>query len=201
MKTLLVILLTVVTFVAPGFAESPGSVKGRTLGEIKVIPKGVLERAIAPWFYKSLLVSPLEGWVIARGELSNTKVYGARIIRSDLNGVFDARTVQAASELKITGDYRLDRLAKTSPVVMHTLVYKIADGTMLVSFACLDRAEGTQMYYIGCARLDVLKDSGRWVKLKGPAILEGKGLTMYSPGSDNALIELTRLYHLDFHGS
>lgn len=192
MKTLAVLTLTLVAFLSASFAEAMDSVQGRTLADLPGLPENVLQRAIAPWFYKSLLVSPLEGWIITRGELSNTKVHGARIIRSDLNGEFDARIVKAANELKIAGDYQLDRLAKTSPVVMHTLVYQIADGIMFVSFALLDRAEGTQMYYIGCARVDVLEDSGQWVKLKGPEILEGKGLTMYSPGGDNSLISLTK---------
>lgn len=201
MKTFFAVALTLVTFLSAGFAEPRASVKGRILTELPGLPENVLQRAIAPWFYKSLVASPLEGWIVTRGLLSNTKVYGARIVRSDLNGIFDARVLQAASELEISGDYRLDRLAKTSPVLMQTLVYKIADGTMLVSFAFLDRPEGTQMYYIGCARLDVLEKDGRWVKLNGGGILEGKGLTMYSPGSDNSLISLTRLYGLNFHGS
>lgn len=143
----------------------------------------------------------LVGVTFRRGNLANTKVYGARITRSDLHGAFDARVLKAASELKITGDYRLDQLAKVSPVVMHTLIYKIDGGTLLVSFALLDRAEGSQMYYIGCARLDVLQGDGEWVQLKSGGILQGKGLAMYSPGSDNALIELAHLYRLNFHGN
>ena len=166
MQTFAVLTLTRVACPSASFDEAMDSVQGRTLTELPGLPENVLQRAIAPWFYKSLLVSPLEGWIITRGELSNTKVHGARIIRSDLKGEFDARIVQAADELKIAGVYQLDRLAKTSPVVMHTLVYQIADGPMFVSFALLDRAEGAPMYHNCCARGDVLEESGQGVKRK-----------------------------------
>jgi hypothetical protein len=57
------------------------------------------------------------------------------------------------------------------------LVYQIADGTMVLSFAHLDEPGGDQVEYYGCARLLVLK-ADKWTEIKGPESLQGKGWAM-----------------------
>ena len=46
---------------------------------------------------------------------------------------------------------------------------------MALSFAHFDEPGGDQIAYYGCARLAVLKRDGKWVDIKGPDGLEGKG--------------------------
>ena len=179
MKTLLTLFL-LVAFSVCGFAASP-SAKGRTLVDLNVIPARVLQRSISPWFFQSLLVSPIEGWIVVRAQLLGTKVVGGRVIRSDLDGAFDALALQRAAEMKIQGREMIDRLTPLSPVLVHLLVYRIADGTMALSFAALDGAGDNQLDYFGCAKLRVLQGNGRWVELKGPPGLEGKGLAVMAP--------------------
>jgi hypothetical protein len=62
MKPLLT-LLVVAALLNTTSAVSQQSVQGRKLTDLNVIPTRVLKRSISPKFYKSLLVSPLEGWV------------------------------------------------------------------------------------------------------------------------------------------
>jgi hypothetical protein len=149
--------------------------KGKTLTELKVIPTRVLQRSISPKFYKSLTISPVEGWVIVRANLSGTRLSGARIIHSDMNGAFDALAMQRAKEVLISANYTTDRPNLGSSILLHLLIYKIADGTMALSFAHLDEPGGDQADYYGCARLAVLKADGKWTEIKGPESLEGKG--------------------------
>jgi hypothetical protein len=137
----------------------------------------VLQRSISPKFYKSLLVSPLEGWVIVRGQLSGNRLSGARIIRSESQGLYDPLALQLAKEASIAGNYTLERPNTGSSVLLHLLVYKIADGTMVLSFAHMDEAGGDQADYYGCARLLVLKDD-KWTEIKGPESLDGKGIAV-----------------------
>jgi hypothetical protein len=152
-----------------------GPAKGRSLTELQVIPTPVLQRSISPKFYKSLTISPVEGWVIVRATLSGTHLSGARVIRSDLRGTFDALALQRAKEVLISANYTTDRPNLGSSVLLHLLIYKIADGTMALSFAPLDEPGGGQADYYGCARLAVLKADGKWTEIKGPEGLEGKG--------------------------
>jgi hypothetical protein len=156
-----------------GNATTPA--KGRMLTDLQVIPTRVLKRSISPKFYKSLLISPVEGWVIVRATLSGTHLSGARIIRSDLDGVYDRLALKRASEVLIAANYSTDRPNLGSSVLLHLLIYKIADGTMALSFAHLDEPGGDQADYYGCARLAVLKADGKWTEIKGPEGLEGKG--------------------------
>src|SRR5688572_10114426 len=158
-------------------AVSQKSVQGRKLTDLNVIPTRVLQRSISPKLYKSLLISPLEGCVIVRGQLSGSRLSGARIIRSDGQGLYDPLARQLAKEAVIAGNYTLEKPNTGSSVLLHLLVYRIADGTMVLSFAQLDEAGGDQAEYYGCARLLILKDD-KWTEIKGPESLDGKGIAV-----------------------
>ena len=172
MKPLLTVLI-LVALNSASFAKH-SSVEGRKLTDLNVIPTRVLERSVSPKFYKSLLVSPLHGWVTLRANLAGTRLSGARIVRSDLKGLFDPLAFQLAKEAVIAGNYSIERPNSSSSVLLHLLVYEIADGTMVLSFAHLDEPGGNQMEYYGCARLLVLKDD-KWTEIQGPESLQGKG--------------------------
>jgi len=149
--------------------------KGKVLTDLQVIPTRVLQKSISAKFYKTLLISPVEGWIIVRGTLSGSHLSGARIVRSDLAGAYDALALQRANEVIIAGNYRLDRPNLGSSVLLHLLIYKIADGTLVLSFAHLDEPGGDQAEYYGCARLAVLKADGKWTEIEGPVGPDGKG--------------------------
>jgi hypothetical protein len=175
MKPLLT-LLVVAALVTTG-AATQESVKGRKLTQLNVIPTRVLQRSISPKFYKSLLVSPLEGWVIVRANLSGTRLSGARVIRSESQGLYDPLALQLAKEATIAGNYTLEKPNTGSSVLLHLLVYQIADGTMVLSFAHMDEPGGDQAEYYGCARLLILQNN-KWTEIKGPESLAGKGMAV-----------------------
>ena len=175
MKPLLT--LAVVAALLNTSAATQKSVQGRKITDLNVIPTRVLQRSISPKFYKSLLVSPLEGWVIVRAQLSGSRLSGARVIRSESQGLYDPLALQLAKEATIAGNYTIERPNSGSSVLLHLLVYQIADGTMVLSFAHLDEAGGDQAEYYGCARLLILKDS-KWTEIQGPEGLAGKGIAV-----------------------
>jgi hypothetical protein len=168
------IALILVAFVL-GLAAAPRSAQGRTLTDINVIPARVLKRSVSPNFYKTLLVSPVEGWVVVRGSLSGTRLMGLRIVHSELGGRWDSLAIQRAQDVVMAGNTTIENPNTKTSVLLHLLIYKIADGTLALSFAHLDEPGGNQMAYYGCARLAVLKSDGKWTEIKGPESLEGKG--------------------------
>jgi hypothetical protein len=172
MKTLLISLVLIASLTS-GFAAQPSSAN-RKIGDMNVIPTRVLQRSISPKFYRSLLVSPVEGWVVVRANLSGTRLTGARVIHSELQGLYDPLALQLAKEALIAGNYSIDRPNTPGSVLLHVLVYRIADGTMVLSFAHLDHPGGNQMEYYGCARLLTLK-ADKWTEIMGPESLQGKG--------------------------
>jgi len=156
--------------------------QGRRLQDLNVISTRVLQRSISPKFYKSLRVSPIQGWVVVRANITNTRLGGPRIIHSELDGAYDELALKLAKDMLITGYYNIERPGTGGSVLLHLLIYQIADGTMVLSFPTFDEPGGTQMYYWGCARLLVLKDDGKWTEIEGPEGLHNKGWRVIKAG-------------------
>lgn len=173
MKPFLTILV-IAGFLHSTVAATPPT-QGRKLGDLNVISPRVLQRSVSPKFFKSLLISPVQGWIVVRGTLIGTRLSGARVAHSELDGRYDSLALKLAEELRIAGYYSLDKPRSGVPVLLHLLVYQIADGTMTLSFPTFDEPGGDQMEYWGCAKLAVLKSDGKWTEIKGPESLEGKG--------------------------
>ena len=176
MKTpfLLLIGFILIAFLHSTAATSPpGQV--RTITDLNVISTQAFQRSISPRFYKSLLISPIEGWVVVRGNVAGTRLSGMRVVHSELNGRFDSLALQWAKEIQMAGYYSIDHPHFGPPVLVHLLIYEIADGTMALSFPQFTEPGGNQMQYFGCARLAIRKKDGKWTEIKGPESLQGKG--------------------------
>jgi hypothetical protein len=185
-------VLALISFLHPASGAAPSS-KGKTLPELKVIPTRVLQRSISPKFYKSLLISPVEGWVTVRAQLSGTRLAGMRVIKSDVNGTYDSLALKLAGEVRLSGSFSTDRRASPS-ILLHLLIYQIADGTMALSFAHFDEPGGDQMTYYGCAKLSVLKSDGKWTEIEGPEGLQGKGWAVkQGPNTSHLALRLEKM--------
>jgi hypothetical protein len=167
-------LLILLSFLCGKLPARPAG-QERRLQDINIISTRVLQRSINPKFYKSLLISPIEGWIVVRATIINRHFNGARVIRSELNGAYDALALKFADDLEIAGVYTMGKPGLGASVLLHLLVYQIADGTMILSFPTLDEPGGDQDYYWGCARLGVLKRDGKWDEIEGPEGLHGRG--------------------------
>jgi len=163
------------TFAAPN--QPTGKV--RTISDISSIPHQVLKRSISPKFYKSLLISPIEGYVMVRGQVNNTtRLSGLRVVHSELGGAYDSLALERARAMTISGYYSTDKVAQTGNVLVTLLIYKIADGTAALSFAQVDEPGGNQHQYYGCAVLAVRKSESKWTEIKSVDSLQGKGIVL-----------------------
>src|SRR5438874_10223046 len=115
MKPLLTAVLAV-SFLSSGFAATAPNAT-RRIGDLNVIPKRVLERTVSPRFFNSLVISPVEGWIVVRANLSGTKLTGARIIRSEMGGLYDPLALELAKEATIAGECALEGANRTGPVL------------------------------------------------------------------------------------
>jgi len=128
-----------------------------------------------------------------RANLSDMRLFGVRVIHSELNGVYDALALKLAKEARIAGYYSIASPNVRPSVLLHLLIYQIADGTMTLSFLQFDEPGGDQMEYLGCAKLAVLKRDGKWTEIKGPEGLEGKGWAVRAAGMGNELRTVKKL--------
>ncbi|MGI8435315.1 MAG: hypothetical protein ACR2NX_00175 [Chthoniobacterales bacterium] len=191
MKT---VLVAVAILALNGVSSDAGHppTKERRIQDINAIPTRVLRRMISPKFYDTLLVSPIKGWVAVRGELVGTKVFGARIARSELNGKYDALALERMKGIKIQGNFTTGSNTRKN-VLLHLLVYDTADGTMALSFATLEGPGSDQLLYWGCTKLEILKQDGRWVEVQGPEGLQGKGMVVQSADFDQNIGAILKL--------
>jgi hypothetical protein len=86
-----------------------------------------------------------------------------------------------ANNLQIVDYTRTDRMGPPQAVLLHLLIYKIADGTMAISFAHFEGAGGNQLRYSGAAWMATRKGD-KWVTVE-PRVLtphERRGARMYT---------------------
>ena len=126
-----------------------------------------MKQTVSPKFYRSLLISPVTGWVVVRGQLVNSgRFAGMRVTHSELGGAYDKLALQLASNFTMSGAGHTDRQMAASAAALHLVVYKIADGTMVVGVPASDEAGDNQIRYRGAAFLAVEKD-GKWSEIEG----------------------------------
>jgi hypothetical protein len=159
----------------------------RTLKDIPGARESLL-RIVSPKFYQSLLISPVEGWVVARGQLAGTRVFGARVVHSELNGAYDKLALDLANNLQVIGFPRVELDEPNPSILVHVLVYQIADGTLALSFAHFDGGGGSQMRYYGAAWMAVEKPNHLWITIEPQRLAphEQRGPRMYTLAVESA---------------
>jgi hypothetical protein len=152
----------------------------RSISDIPSAKESLL-RIVSPKFYRSLLISPVEGWIVVRGELLNDHLAGTHVVRSELGGAYDQLALELARNLQIVDYTRVGPSGPSQPVLVHLLIYQIADATMAMSFAQFDELGGNQLRYSGAAWMAVLK-KGRWETIEPRQLTphERRGPRMYT---------------------
>jgi hypothetical protein len=173
-KRKVIVGLSVLFFTGAALAEA------RSIGDIPAAKEALL-RIVSPKFYRSLSISPLEGWIVVRGNLVENHLAGARVVRSELGGKFDRLALELAHNLQVVDQTRVDTASTGQPLLVHLLIYKIADGMMAISFAQLEGAGGNQLRYSGAAWMAVLKGD-KWVTIEPTRLTphEKRGPRMYT---------------------
>lgn len=123
-----------------------------------------LRRTTTPQFYRSLLHAPLNGWVTVRGDLSGDRLLAPRVVRSDTERVFSDLALDLARNLQVLGD-NIQRQHSERGVLLHVLVYDIADGRLAVSFSHFDEPGAAHMRNHGAAWMAVLKNNAQWITI------------------------------------
>jgi hypothetical protein len=174
MKVRLLLALVCSAVFGTHFAEA------RSINDIPAAQEALL-RIVSPKFYRSLLISPVAGWIVVRGNLVQNHLAAARVVRSELGGKYDHLALELAHNLQIVDQTRLDTASTGRPLLVHLLIYHIADGTMAISFAQVDGAGGNQLRYSGAAWMAVLKGD-KWITIEPTRLTphEKRGPRMYT---------------------
>ncbi len=146
-----------------------------------------LRRIVSPKFYQSLLISPLIGWIAVRGQLVGGRLSGVRVVHSELGGAYDQLALDLGNNLRVVGFARREFTESTPPVLVHVLIYHIADGRLALSFAHLETAGGSQMRNYGSAWMAVEKPNHLWVTIEPQHVApyEQRGPRTYTLAIEN----------------
>jgi hypothetical protein len=136
---------------------------GRNINDIPAARESV-RRIVSSKFYRSLLISPVEGWIVVRGELAGDHLLGPRVIHSELNGTYDSLALELASNLQILNYTQSETSSSSRAVLVNLLIYQIADAKMAISFAYFEEPGGSQLRYSGAAWMAVRK-ANKWVTI------------------------------------
>lgn len=139
----------------------------RTIQNMRGLPIAPLRQMVKPHFFKSLLISPVEGWIMVRGHIVNHQFAGARIAHSELNGKYDTLALEMVKNVELRSGWEPPTGTHISSrrVRFDVLIYKIRDGRMAIGFAQSDEADGALGYYYGPAFMATEQD-GKWTWVK-----------------------------------
>lgn len=161
----LVIRLVPLILVAVFFA-APASGEVRTMANLPGLPVAGLRTYLPPDAYQKLINAPIKAWIVVRGQIINNKVFGARVIRSEANGVYDKISVQMADGMEL---YSFDTGSRLpSSVLVHILIYQLPKGEHAFALAQNDSVGDANLIYSRSIKLRFLGLAGATPPAKKP---------------------------------
>jgi hypothetical protein len=136
---LLIAMLTVA-------ASSPGNI--RTIEKNPSLQSRVLQSVLTPAFYKQLIGTPIDGWVIARGRLVDSGLDGMKIVQSE--GDYDALALKLASKIKLPSIPSTGSSISQHPARLDLLIYNIQNRKIAVCLISLEdrNGESANLFFI-----------------------------------------------------
>ena len=127
MKTSFLLLSLLVAQV--GLAAAP-SAPVRTIKNLPGFPLEALRHTIDHQLFRSLEVSPLEAWVVARSLVFGRKTQAPKIIHEEAGGAYDSLIKDIAETYEVSGGDTTESRATWDSITYHLLIFDIKDGKM-----------------------------------------------------------------------
>lgn len=156
MKTLLTQLFPLILLCIFFAAPAAGGV--RTMANLPGLPVAGLRTYLPQADYQRLINEPVKAWIVVRGQIINNKVAGARIARSEANGVYDKIAIQMANGMELYSFTTGSRLP--SSVVVHILIYQLPKGEHAFALAQNDTVGDDNLIYSRSIKLRYLGLAG-----------------------------------------
>jgi hypothetical protein len=156
MKALLIRLVPLVLLSI--FFAAPAAGDVRTMANLPGLPVAGLRSYLPQDAYRRLINAPIKAWIVVRGQIVNNKVVGARIARSEANGVYDKIAVQMADGMEL---YSFDTGSRLpSSVLVHILIYQLPKGEHAFALAQNDTVGDSNLIYSRSIKLRYLGLAG-----------------------------------------
>ena len=110
-----------------GLIASPITGNARSMNDIPGVPVSALQVYMPKEAWQRLANAPVKAYILVRASVFNNKVSGARVARSEANGVYDKISMQMANSMSVYSDTTGSRVP--SNVMIHVLIYGLPDGS------------------------------------------------------------------------
>jgi hypothetical protein len=127
------------------FFAAPAAGEVRTMANLPGLPVAGLRTYLPAEAYRRLINAPIKAWIMVRGQIVHNKVFGARVVRSEANGVYDKIAVQMASDMEI---YSFETGSRLPPsVIVHILIFQLPKGEDAFALAQNDSVGDANLIY------------------------------------------------------
>jgi hypothetical protein len=116
--------------------------------------------------YSKLVNEPVKAWIQLRGQIVNSTVVGARVMRSEGGGVYDKAAVQIANGMSVYTDVTASRLPPS--VLIHVLVYQLPKGEHALALAQDDSLGASNFVYSRSIKMRYLGLANQKAPAPGP---------------------------------
>lgn len=145
-------------------AQPPASI--RTIQNVPDFPLQSLKVGVGRTLYRSLAVSPISAYLVARTALVGGQSGNAKIIHSEGNGVYDKMLLGMANGYSISGQNTTETRLANDTLNVYLLIYEVKNGKMAVCFSHSDDAGYVGYKQSGIAWVGV-QQGGNWVTISG----------------------------------
>lgn len=157
------ILFLIVVGALQTFAE-PKPAAIRTIKNLPNFPLQSLRVGVNKQMYRSLLVSPISAWLVARTALVGRQSANAKIVHSEGKGAYDQMLLELANGYTTTGQNTTESRVQSDTLTVHLLIYDIKDGKMAVCFSHSDDPRYAEYQQTGLAWVAIWQ-GGQWVQI------------------------------------
>jgi hypothetical protein len=134
------------------FFAGPASAAGvRTMANLPGLPVAGLRTYLPNEAYQRLINAPVKAWIMVRGQIIDNKVFGAHVVHSEGNGVYDKVSVQLANGMELDAFSTGSRLPPS--VVVHILIYQLPKGEDAFCLAQNDTVGDANLIYSRSIRM------------------------------------------------
>ncbi len=163
-KILLALVLLTLSQTSPA-ANPPAPV--RTIKDLPNFPMDSLRHSINHQLFRSLQVSPLEAWVVAKSLVFGGKMQNPKIVHEEAGGIYDKMLQDIARSYTVTGGEHTESRTQTDSLTCHLLVFDIKDGKMAIVLPHTDDARYLGFQDYGDTWIGILKN-GTWTTVSKP---------------------------------
>ena len=127
------------------FGSAVATASARTIQDLPGLPAVVLRHHLPAEAYRKLAREPVKAHLVLRGQIIGNTVVGARVVRSEGNGVYDKAAVQIANGMRLWSFRTGTRLPPN--VVVHIMIYQLPKGEHALALAQDDSVGDTNLLY------------------------------------------------------